>query len=56
MDLLLLAIPMHYWKDLLIDFVTSLPVFNNMKGLINNSIVAIVDRLTEIVYYKLVKV
>ena len=38
------------------DFVTGLPISINWKGEIYDSILVIVNRLTKIVYYKLVKV
>ena len=38
------------------DFVTDLPILINWKGDSYNSIFVIVDWLTKIVYYKLVKV
>lgn len=38
------------------DFVTGLPVSTNWKGEINNSILVIVNQLTKMVYYKLVKI
>ena len=51
-----LPISTHQWKDLLIDFVTGLPISINWKRNSYNSILVIVDRLTKMVYYKLVKI
>ena len=55
-DLQLLLVPIYCWKDLLIDFVTSLPLSANWKSNSYNSILIIVNHLTKIVHYKLVKV
>ena len=55
-DLQSLPIPTHRWKDLLMDFVTSLPILTDWKEDNYNSILVIVDRLTKMVYYKPVKV
>ena len=55
-DLQSLPIPTHRWKDLLIDFVTGLPISINWKGNSYDSILVIVDWLTKIVYYELVKI
>ena len=52
----MLPVPTHCWKDLLIDFVTGLPILTDWKGNSYDSILVIVDWLTKIVYYKLVKV
>ena len=49
-------VPTHQWKDLSIDFVTGLLVFTNWKGEIDDLILVIVNRLTQMVYYKPVKV
>ncbi len=38
------------------DFVTGLPVSTNWKGETYNSILVIVDRLTKMVHYELIKV
>ena len=51
-----LPVSSHRWKDLLIDFVTGLPVSTNWKGESYNSILVIIARLTKMVYYKPVKV
>ena len=55
-DLQALPIPTHRWKDLLMDFVTGLPISTNWKGESYNSILVIVDRLTKMVHYEPVKV
>ena len=55
-DLQSLPIPTHRWKNLLIDFVTGLPVSINWKGDSYNSILVIVDQLTKVVHYKPVKI
>ena len=49
-------IPTHRWKDLLMDFVTGVPVSTDWKGKSYDSILVIVDRLTKMVYYEPVKV
>ena len=51
-----LPIPTHWWKDLLIDFVTGLPISTNWKGDSYNFILVIVDWLIKMVHYKLVKI
>ena len=55
-NLQFLPICTHYWKNLSIDFVTSLPILTDWKGDTYDSILVIVDRLTKMVYYKLVNV
>ena len=55
-DLQFLPVLTHRWKDLLMDFVTSLPVSIDWKRCSYNSILVIVDWLTKIVYYKPVKI
>ena len=42
-DLQSLPVPTHQWKDLLMDFVTGLPVSIDWKGDSYNSILVIVD-------------
>ena len=46
----------HYWKDLLRDFVTGLPILTDWEGNSYNSILVIVNWLTKLICYKLVKV
>ena len=55
-DLQSLLVLTHCWKDLSIDFVTSLPNLINWKGDSYDSILVIVDRLIKMVHYKPVKV
>ena len=55
-DLQSLPIPLHWWKNLLIDFVTGLPILTNWKKDSYNSILVIVEWLTNMVYYKPVKI
>ena len=55
-DLQSLPVPTHRWKDLLMNFVTGLPILTNWKGDSYDSILVIVDWLTKMVHYKLVKV
>ena len=55
-DLQSLPVPTHRWKDLLMDFVTGLPLSANWKGNSYDSILGIVDHLTKIVHYELVQV
>ena len=55
-DLQSLPIPTHRWKDLLIDFVTGLPISTNWKEDSYNSILVIVDWLRKMVHYKPAKI
>ena len=55
-DLQSLPIPTYQWKDLSMDFVTSLPISSNWKSETYNLILVIIDRLTKMVHYELVKV
>ena len=55
-DLQSLPIPIHRWKDLLMDFVTGLPILTDWKGDNYDSILVIVNGLTKMVDYKSVKV
>ena len=55
-DLQSLPVLTHCWKDLLMDFVTGLPISTDWKGDSYDSIFVIVDQLTKIVYYEPVKV
>ena len=55
-DLQSLPIPTQRWKDLLMDFVTGLSFFADWKGNSYDSILVIVNRLTKMVHYELVKV
>ena len=55
-DLQSLSVPTHHWKDLLMDFVTGLPILTNWKKDSYNSILVIVDRLTKMIYYEPIKV
>ena len=50
------AISKHQWKDLSIDFVTGLPILTNWKRDSYDSTLVIIDRLTKMVHYKLVKI
>lgn len=54
-DLLLLSIFIHYLKNLSIKFLTGLPNSINWMKNSYNSILVIVDWLTKMVHYKLVK-
>ena len=51
-----MPVPTYQWKDLLIDFVTGLPISINWKGDSYDSILVIIDWLTRIINYKLVKI
>ena len=51
-----LPVSTYWWKNLLINFITRLPISTNWKRESYNSILVIVDWLTKIVYYKLVKI
>ncbi len=55
-DLQSLPVPTLWWKDLLVDFVTGLPVSTNWEGETYDSILVIIDRLTKMVHYEPVKV
>ena len=55
-DLQSLPVSTHHWKNLSMNFVTSLPISIDWKGDNYNSILVIIDRLTKMVHYKLVKV
>ena len=55
-DLQFLPVLTHCWKDLSMDFVTSLPISTDWKGDSYDSILVIVDRLTKMVHYEPVKV
>ena len=55
-DLQSLPIPTHRWKDLLMDFVTSLPILTDWKGDSYDLILVIVNWLTKMVHYKSIKV
>ncbi len=55
-DLQLLPIPTHWWKNLSMDFITSLPISANWKGNSYKSIFVIVDRIIKMVHYEPVKV
>ena len=49
-------VPTHQWQDLLMDFVTGLPISSNWKRDNYDSILVIVDWLKKMVYYKQVKI
>ena len=51
-----LPVLIYHWKDILIDFVMGLLILTDWKGDNYDSILVIIDRLTKMVYYKLVKV
>ena len=51
-----LSVPTYRWKNLLMDFVTGLPVSTNQKGENYDSILVIVNQLTKMVHYKPVKI
>ena len=55
-DLQSLPVPTYCWKDLLIDFVTGLPILTDWKGDSYDSILVIVNRLMKMVHYKPIKV
>ena len=55
-DLESLLVSTHQWKDLSMDFVFGLPISTDLTGNNDDSILVIVDRLTKMVYYELVKV
>lgn len=49
-DIQPLYVPAHWWKNLLIDFVTDLPLSVNWKSNNYDSILVITDHLTKIVH------
>ncbi len=51
-----MPVPTHWWKNLSINFVTGLPISADWKSDSYDSILIIVDQLTKMVYYVLVKV
>ena len=55
-DLQSLPVPRHYWKNLLMDFITSLLISTDWKRNNYDSIFVIVNWLIKMVYYKSVKV
>ncbi len=55
-DLQLLPVLIHWWKNLSINFVTSLLILTNWKGDSYNLILVIIDWLMKMVYYEPVKV
>ena len=55
-DLQILPVSTYRWKDLLIDFVTGLPISTDWKGDSHDPILVIVNWLTKMVYYKSVKI
>ena len=55
-DLQSLPVSTHQWKNLSMDFVTSLPLFADWKGDSYDMILVIVDCLTKMVHYEPVKV
>ena len=55
-DLQALSTPIHQWKDLLMDFVTGLPVSTDWKDEIYDFILVIVNWLTKMVHYEPIKI
>ncbi len=51
-----MPVPTHRSKDLSIDFVTGLPISADWKGDSYGSILVVVDRLTKMIHYELVKI
>lgn len=51
-----MQVPIHYWKDLLIGFVTTLTLLVDKKDNNYDAFIVIVDRLTKMVHYKFVKI
>ena len=50
-----MSVSIYQLEDLTIDFVTGLPILTDLKKESYNSILVIVNRLTKIIYYELVK-
>lgn len=55
-DLQLLPILIYQQKDLFIDFITDLPISTILKDENQQSILVIIDYLTNIIYYEFVKI
>ena len=55
-DLQSLPVPTHQWKDISMDYVTGLLLSADVKGDSYDSILVILNRLTKMVHYELVKV
>ena len=55
-DLQSLPVPTHCWKNLLMDFITGLPILTDWKRDNYDSILVIVDWFIKMVYYEPVKV
>ena len=55
-DLQSLPVPTYWWKDLLMDFMTGLPISTNWKRDNYHSILVIVDWLRKMVQYKPIKI
>lgn len=55
-DLQFLQLLTYHWKNVSIDFITSLLILTNWKNKTYNFILVIIDRLTKIVYYNPIKV
>lgn len=55
-ELLLLLALIHCSKNQSIDFVTRLPVLSNWKSETYDLILVIINRLTKIVYYNVIKI
>ena len=51
-DLQSLSILTHWWKNLLIDFVTGLPLFADWKNNSYDTILVIINQLTKIMHYE----
>lgn len=46
----------HWWKDMSINFVIGLPISTNWKGEIYDSILVIIDKLIQMIYYEQIKI
>lgn len=55
-NLQLLPILIHKWKNLSMNFITSLPILTNWKSESYNPILVIINYLINIIYYKLIKI
>ena len=55
-DLQSLLVPTHCWKNLSLNFVTGLPLSADWKSNNYDSILVIINELTKMMHYKLVKV
>ena len=54
-DLQFLPILIYWWNDFFIDFVTGFPLLVDLKSNSYDAILIIIDQLTKMIHYKVVK-